>query len=421
MSFYQENKFCNEGQVMPGKATIWLSILPVLRRPTNADVLDLPAPRQDCSALYIATTASQSGRMKGNAAQSRPLLHVQARGEEFRGMAKIAFEAITKQFPGTSKPAVDAVSFEVPEGKTCMLVGTSGSGKTTLLRMVNRLIEPTSGSIIIDGKNVLEENPIELRRRIGYVIQQVGLFPHMNIAENIRVTAEIAGGWTKERLNSRVDELLDLVGLPPSEYRKRFPRQLSGGQQQRVGLARALATDPTILLMDEPFGALDAITRARMQDELLRIQRDVHKTILFVSHDIEEAFKLGNMIAVLNEGKLMQLGTPVDLLANPVNEFVRKLVGADSILRQLEYLPVTDALDNEPEAVSSAHWGDVPTCSSDATLLKAMLQLLETNAPALAIQDKDTQIPLGYITLASINREITKTRSNITALEETKI
>jgi osmoprotectant transport system ATP-binding protein len=341
--------------------------------------------------------------------------------EEFSGMAKIMFQEITKQFRGTSKPAVDAVSFEVPEGKTCMLVGTSGSGKTTLLRMVNRLIEPTAGEIIIDGKNVLEENPIELRRRIGYVIQQVGLFPHMNIAENIRVTAEIAGGWSKQRLNSRVDELLDLVGLPPAEYRKRFPRQLSGGQQQRVGLARALATDPAILLMDEPFGALDAITRARMQDELLRIQRDVHKTILFVSHDIEEAFKLGNMIAVLNEGKLMQLGTPVDLLANPANEFVRRLVGADSILRQLEYLPVTDALDNEPEAVSSAHWGDVPTCSSDATLLQAMLKLLETNAPALAIQDKDTQVPLGYITLASINREITKTRSNKTTLEETKI
>ncbi len=336
-------------------------------------------------------------------------------------MAKILFQEITKQFRGTSKPAVDAVSFEVPEGKTCMLVGTSGSGKTTLLRMVNRLIEPTAGEIIIDGKNVLEENPIELRRRIGYVIQQVGLFPHMNIAENIRVTAEIAGGWSKQRLNSRVDELLDLVGLPPAEYRNRFPRQLSGGQQQRVGLARALATDPAILLMDEPFGALDAITRARMQDELLRIQRDVHKTILFVSHDVEEAFKLGNMIAVLNDGKLMQLGTPVDLLANPANEFVRRLVGADSILRQLEYLPVTDALDNEPEAVSSAHWGDVPTCSSDATLLQAMLKLLETNAPALAIQDNDTQKPLGYITLASINREITKTRSNKSSLEETKI
>src|SRR5438445_1514092 len=287
-------------------------------------------------------------------------------------MAKIAFHEITKVFPGASKPAVDAVTFGVAEGQTCLLVGTSGSGKTTLLRMVNRLIEPTSGRIVIDGKNVLEENPILLRRRIGYVIQQVGLFPHMNIAENIRVTAEIAGGWTKQRLADRVDELLDLVGLPPAEYRKRFPRQLSGGQQQRVGLARALATDPALLLMDEPFGALDAITRARMQDELLRIQRNVRKTILFVSHDIEEAFKLGNQIAVMSEGKLIQLGTPVDLLANPVNDFVRQLVGGDSILRQLEYLPVSDALDREPDVVSSAHWGDVPTCSSDATLLEAM-------------------------------------------------
>ncbi len=336
-------------------------------------------------------------------------------------MAKIAFQAITKQFPGAKRPAVDAVTFEVPEGTTCMLVGTSGSGKTTLLRMVNRLIEPTSGEIIIDGKNILEENPILLRRRIGYVIQQVGLFPHMNIAENIRVTAEIAGGWSKDRLSQRVDELLELVGLPPAEYRKRFPRQLSGGQQQRVGLARALATDPAILLMDEPFGALDAITRARMQDELIRIQRDVHKTILFVSHDIEEAFKLGVMIAVLHDGHLMQLGTPVELLAKPANDFVSKLVGADSILRQLEYLPVTDALDGEPEAVSSAHWGDIPTISSHATLLEAMLKLLESNAPALSVQNNHTQESSGYITLSGINRMITRTKSNESKPEGTRI
>src|SRR5689334_24835301 len=167
-------------------------------------------------------------------------IRVISKREDLNCMARIVFNEITKKYPGTASPAVDAVTFEVPEGETCMLVGTSGSGKTTLLRMVNRLIEPTSGEILIDGRNILQENPILLRRRIGYVIQQVGLFPHMNISENIRVTAEIAGGWSKKKLADRVDELLDLVGLPPGEYRSRFPRQLSGGQQQRVGLARAL-------------------------------------------------------------------------------------------------------------------------------------------------------------------------------------
>lgn len=337
-------------------------------------------------------------------------------------MATIAFDKITKHFVGTNKPAVDAVTFEVPEGSTCMLVGTSGSGKTTLLRMVNRLIEPSSGAILINGKNVLQEDPIQLRRRIGYVIQQVGLFPHMTIAENIRVTAEIAGGWTKERLATRTDELLDLVGLPPGDYRKRFPRQLSGGQQQRVGLARALATDPAILLMDEPFGALDAITRERMQDELLRIQKDVHKTILFVSHDIEEAFKLGDQIAVLTEGQLVQLGTPVELLAKPANDFVRRLVGADSILRQLQYLPVIDAIDQEPEAVPSAHGRDVPSIEAESTLLDALLKLLETNASALVITDPhQDQKQLGYITLASLNKEITRSRQRSTTPVETRI
>ena len=340
-------------------------------------------------------------------------------------MATIAFAEVTRQYRGASQPAVDAVSFEVPEGEVCMLLGTSGSGKTTLLRMVNRLIEPTAGAILINGKNILEENPIELRRRIGYVIQQVGLFPHMTIAENVRVTAEIAGGWSRQKLNRRADELLELVGLEPAEYRKRYPRQLSGGQQQRVGLARALATDPAILLMDEPFGALDAITRERMQEELLRIQRGVRKTVLFVTHDVEEAFKLGDRIAILSEGKLVQLGTPIELLTSPANEFVRKLVGADNTLRQLQYLPVTSALDNRPEAVSSAHWGDAATCSSDATLLDAMLQLLQSKAPFLAIVDSQTRDQLGNVTLASINREITATHAKIDAWqvepEETRI
>src|SRR5947209_4858971 len=337
------------------------------------------------------------------------------------GMAKIAFHNITKQYSGAGKPAVDAVSFALPEGSTCMLVGTSGSGKTTLLRMVNRLIEPTSGEIFIDGKNVLEENPILLRRRIGYVIQQVGLFPHMTIAENVRVTAEIASGWTKQRLAQRVDELLELVGLPPDEYRHRFPRQLSGGQQQRVGLARALTTDPTILLMDEPFGALDAITRARMQDELLRVQRDVHKTILFVSHDIEEAFKLGDQIAVLSEGKLIQLGSPIELLAHPANAFVSKLVGGDSALRQLQYVTVNAALDTEYVSTATAASDDLPTSPADTTLLTAMLRLLETNAPALIIQQSDSESDTpGYITLSSIHREISNLREKVSLVGEAR-
>ncbi|HEY1353056.1 MAG TPA: ABC transporter ATP-binding protein [Ktedonobacteraceae bacterium] len=326
-------------------------------------------------------------------------------------MAKIAFVDVTRRYKGAARPAVDAVSFEVPEGEVCMLLGTSGSGKTTLLRMVNRLIEPDAGAILIDGTNILEENPIHLRRRIGYVIQQVGLFPHMTVAENIRVTADIAGGWPREKIDRRVDELLDLVGLSPQEYRHRFPRQLSGGQQQRVGLARALATDPAILLMDEPFGALDAITRERMQDELLRIQRGVRKTVLFVTHDVEEAFKLGDRVAVLSEGMLVQLGTPIELLTNPCNDFVRKLVGADNTLRQLQYQPVAAALDNRPDAVAIARGGDEATCLSDATLLDALLQLLSSKASSLAVIDGQTREPLGLITLASINREITATRA----------
>ncbi len=337
-------------------------------------------------------------------------------------METITFDKVTKEYPGTSKPAVDAVSFEVKGGtessSICMLLGTSGSGKTTLLRMVNRLIEPTSGRILFDGHNILEENPITLRRRIGYVIQQAGLFPHMNIAENIRISAEIAG-WPKQRMATRVDELLALVGLEPAEYRRRFPRQLSGGQQQRVGLARALATDPDILLMDEPFGALDAITRERMQEELLRIRRTMHKTILFVTHDVEEAFRLGDQIAVLSEGKLVQLGTPIDLLAHPVNDFVRKLVGADNMLRQLEYLPVSTALDHEYDNLASSE--DTPRCSSTATLLQVMLSLIETNSSKLVVFDDDTQEPIGYVTLSSINREISRFHSNEKSGEVAKI
>jgi osmoprotectant transport system ATP-binding protein len=309
-------------------------------------------------------------------------------------MAHIAFEHVTKHYPGAAAPAVDDVTFTAREGGISMLLGTSGSGKTTLLRMVNRLIDPTSGEILIDGVATTEQDPIALRRGIGYVIQQVGLFPHLNVEDNVRVVPSILGKSAVET-RGRVDELLTLVGLDPAEYRKRYPRQLSGGQQQRVGLARALAADPELLLMDEPFGALDAITRERMQDELLLIQRGVRKTILFVTHDVEEAFKLGDQIVVMHDGKLVQEGSPVELLAKPANDFVRKLVGADNILRQFEYLPVTEALEPAGDTAAERIGADTP-------LLTALLRLMASGETALLVgQDGEVR---GQVTLVGISR-----------------
>jgi len=318
-------------------------------------------------------------------------------------MAKIAFVNVTKTYADAKAAAVDHVSFGVDQGTICMLLGTSGSGKTTLLRMVNRLIDPTSGEVQIDGAPTISQNPISLRRSMGYVIQQVGLFPHLSIEDNVRIVPSILGKPAAET-SGRVDELLRLVGLDPEEYRKRYPRQLSGGQQQRVGLARALAADPAVLLMDEPFGALDAITRERLQDELLRIQQGVRKTILFVTHDVEEAFKLGDQIVVLLDGKLIQQGTPVELLARPADDFVAKLVGADGVLRQLDYLPVTMAL----EPVTEAAYERIP---ADATLLKALLRLIETGAQVLAVEENG-QVS-GQVSVSSIFRA-TQARSHRT-------
>ncbi|HEX5165163.1 MAG TPA: ABC transporter ATP-binding protein [Thermomicrobiales bacterium] len=313
-------------------------------------------------------------------------------------MTSIAFEHVVKRFPGSSAPAVDDVTFTVPAGAICMLLGTSGSGKTTLLRMVNRLSDPTSGRVAIDDVPTVAQDPIALRRRIGYVIQQVGLLPHLTVAENVGIVPAITGDRSTT-IQRRVDELLELVGLPPGEYRKRYPAQLSGGQAQRVGLARSLAANPSVLLMDEPFGALDAITRQRMQDELRQIQREMRKTILFVTHDVDEAFRLGDCIAVLSAGRLEQFGTPVDLLTAPATPFVNQLVGADNILRQFEYLPVTAAL--EPAIQIDDATERIP---AGETLLGAMLRLLESGHPALAVE-ADGQIQ-GTISLTSISRAV---------------
>ncbi|WP_165069269.1 ATP-binding cassette domain-containing protein [Marisediminicola senii] len=247
----------------------------------------------------------------------------------------IVLDNVTKQYPGQSSPAVDGVTLEIPAGKIVMLVGPSGCGKTTTLKMINRLIEPTKGRIVLGDEDVTSIGGDELRRRIGYVIQAGGLFPHMTVAANIAIVPKMLG-WDKGRIAARVDELLELVSLDPAQYRDRFPKELSGGQQQRVGVARALAADPPVLLMDEPFGAVDPITRQRLQDELLSIQEEVQKTIVIVTHDFDEAVKLGDWIVVFTEGaRIVQYDTPERILAEPANAFVENFIGSGAGLKQL--------------------------------------------------------------------------------------
>ncbi len=255
---------------------------------------------------------------------------------------RILLDGVTKRYLGQHQAAVDDVTLEVPAGEIVMLVGPSGCGKTTTMKMINRLIEPTSGRILIGDEDVTHKNPDQLRRGIGYVIQGAGLFPHYTVGDNIALVPQLLK-WDKARISSRVDELLDLVGLEPGQYRDRYPRQLSGGQQQRVGVARALAADPPVLLMDEPFGAVDPITRQRLQDELLRLQDELRKTIVFVTHDFDEAVKLGDRIAILQVGsEVVQYDTPERILANPANEFVEGFVGHGAALKQLTLTRVRD-------------------------------------------------------------------------------
>ena len=254
----------------------------------------------------------------------------------------IEFRQVSKTYPGSDNPVVTDLSFEVPEGEICVLVGPSGCGKTTTMRMVNRLIEITEGEILIDGEPNTAMSATRLRRKIGYAIQQIGLFPHRTIADNIGTVPHLLG-WNKGRIRDRVDELLELVGLSPDEYRARYPAELSGGQQQRVGVARALAADPPIMLMDEPFGAVDPITRERLQDEFLRIQEDIKKTIVFVTHDIDEAIKMGDRIAILKQqSKIAQYDTPERILTDPADEFVQDFIGSGPSIKRLSLSRVSD-------------------------------------------------------------------------------
>jgi len=257
--------------------------------------------------------------------------------------AVVAFEHVTKRYGGPdAAPAVDDLSLTVPAGEVCVLVGPSGCGKTTSMKMVNRLIEPTSGRITIGGEDVMSLPPVELRRRIGYVIQQVGLFPHLTIGDNVAVVPRLLR-WKAPAIRDRTDELLDLVGLEPAAYRSRYPNELSGGERQRVGVARALAADPPVMLMDEPFGAVDPIRRDRLQNEFLRLQEKVRKTIIFVTHDVDEAIKMGDRIAILQRGGILaQYDTPAAVLANPASEFVERFVGADRGLKRLSLARVRD-------------------------------------------------------------------------------
>ncbi len=238
----------------------------------------------------------------------------------------IRFENVFKRYPGEEVDAVHNLNLEIASGTICMLVGPSGCGKTTTMKMINKLIRPSSGAVLIDGRNIDTVDTIALRLGIGYIIQDVGLFPHLSVGENI-ATVPRELGWKKERISARIDELLDLVDLNPKVYRHKRPADLSGGQKQRVGVARALAADPPIMLMDEPFGALDPITRAKMQDEFLHIQEKIKKTIVFVTHDMEEAIKMGDTIAVLKGGQIVQLSAPLEILSNPADPFVSELVG----------------------------------------------------------------------------------------------
>ncbi len=301
--------------------------------------------------------------------------------------ARVVFEHVSKRYPGTAEGsgAVDDLSLEVPAGTTCVLVGPSGCGKTTTLKLVNRLIEPTSGRILVGDRDVAGRDPIVLRREIGYVIQQVGLFPHQTVGQNVETVPRLLG-WDSGRRRARTDELLELVGLPAARYRDRYPAALSGGERQRVGVARALAADPPVLLMDEPFGAVDPLVRERLQNELLSIQEGLAKTILFVTHDIDEAIKMGDRVAVLEGGgRLAQFGTPDEILANPASDFVARFVGADRGLKRLALARVGDL---QPADVTIAHPGD--------SAADARARVVADPFPYLLLLYADGQ-PIGWI------------------------
>lgn len=301
----------------------------------------------------------------------------------------IKLENITKSYDGIT--AVKDLTLEVKEGEFVVLLGPSGCGKTTTLKMINRLITPTSGRIYVEGQDISTVNPIELRRQIGYVIQHIGLLPHMTISDNIALVPRLKG-WPKDKRIKRADELLDMVGLDPETYRGKYPHQLSGGERQRIGVVRALAVDPPILLMDEPFGALDPITRVQLQDEFLKLEEQVKKTVIFVTHDMDEAVRLADKIAIMDDGQLHQYATPMEILKHPADDFVAQFMGGDRFFRQLKLLTVRDvmqvSLGDIPGAQESEVQEAIPSISSECRLDIALEKMLTAGKDQLSVEDE---------------------------------
>ena len=293
----------------------------------------------------------------------------------------ITMEHVTKRYVEGGVASVDDLSLVVPEGTTTALIGPSGCGKTTTMRMINRLIDPTEGKIVVNGEDVTKVDPVNLRRHIGYVIQQVGLFPHMTIAQNIAAVPKLLG-WAEAKLKSRTEELLHLVGLDPREMLTRYPRQLSGGQRQRIGVARALAADPPVLLMDEPFGAIDPIARTRLQDEFRQILQRVRKTVVLVTHDLDEAIRLGDRIAIMKNGKIVQYDTPDTVLSHPADAFVENFVGIDRAIKRLSLFTVNDAMSGSTPREGASKVA--PTSS----LRDALALMVAANSDVLAVVDE---------------------------------
>ncbi len=311
----------------------------------------------------------------------------------------VEFREATKRYPGAAHPAVDKLSLEVPAGDICVLVGPSGCGKTTAMRMANRMVEITDGDILIGDRSVRDRDPAELRREVGYVIQQIGLFPHRTILENIATVPRLLG-WKHERAHARAVELLELIGLDP-DVGDRYPAELSGGQQQRVGVARALAVNPGVMLMDEPFGAVDPINRERLQNEFLRLQAELRKTIIFVTHDIDEAIKMGDRIAILKQGgHLAQYATPAELLMSPADGFVEDFVGADRALKRLSLMRVSDI---DLWQAPLAHVGQATA--------EVRAKLVDAEVPHALLIDSDRR-PLGWLSESDLAADVVPARAD---------